>query len=103
MKSYTFEELRSARRASPMPLQHFILSPTLTNIYAGIEKKHSLNDTQMYFVLRVVSATMLGLESETALETNIHQALPELSHAATLELVADITTRVLKEAKRRVL
>lgn len=101
MKTLQPNELLKALRNAPEPVRDFAVSPTLMSIYDGIQKKHGLSDLQMAFVSKLANCTMLELEPESAIETNLHQALPELSHASTLELVADITTRILKEAKRR--
>ena len=101
MKTYTTEERIEARKKLPRPVSDFFVSPEITNIYGGIAKKLALNLRQNSLMRDVVNATLLGLEPEHALETNLQQALPELSNVATRELVADINDRVFKEAKRR--
>ncbi|MBY0539566.1 hypothetical protein K2P56_04010 [Patescibacteria group bacterium] len=102
MKTPTKEEQYGALIKAPKPLRDFIVSPTLLQIYGGIERKHKFTPAQMLTVSQLANLTLLGFESETALETNIHQILPDLSHTTTVELVADIHTRVFKEAQRRV-
>lgn len=101
MKPHTKEEKRLAIEKLPKPIFDFIGSTTLKNIFNGIQKKSELNLRQMMIFTEIVNVTLMGLESETALETNLHQWLPELSNAAMRELVNDINDRVFKEAKRR--
>lgn len=101
MKTYTAEERIEARKKLPRPVSDFFVSPEIITIYGGIAKKLTLNLHQNSAMRDVVNATLLGLEPEHALETNLHQALPELSNVMTRELVADINDRVFKEAKRR--
>lgn len=102
MKIHTKEERDEARKKLPKPLYDFLGSASLTNIYIGIQKKHALNLRQLLLFTEIANLTLLGLESESALETNLHQAMHELSNQAARELVADINDRVFKEAQRRV-
>lgn len=102
MKNYTREERKEARSKLSKPLNDFLSSDELLKIYTGLFKKHKLNFNQSGLMSEVVNTTLIGLESEKVLETNIHQVLPELSNATTLELVADINDRVFKEARRRI-
>jgi len=102
MKPHTKEEREEAKKKLPKPLYDFLGSTSLTNIYIGIQKKHSLNLRQLLLFTEIANLTLLGLESESALETNLHQAMHELSNQGARELVADINDRVFKEAQRRV-
>ena len=86
----------------PKPLFDFLGSQTLTALYLGIGRKLELNLRQLMIVNDVANVTLMGLEPESAMETNLHQGLPELSNEKTRELVADINDRIFKEAKRRV-
>jgi|CXWL01.1.fsa_nt_gi hypothetical protein len=101
MKAYTAEEREAAQKKIPRPIQDFLRSPALVTIYQGIQKKLALDLRQMLAVVEITSATLEGLEPESAMETNIHQLLHELSNEKTRELVADINDRIFKEAKRR--
>ncbi len=102
MKSHTQGEREEAKKKLPKPLYDFLGSTSLTNIYIGIQKKHALNLRQLLLFTEIANLTLLGLESESALETNLHQAMHELSNQGARELVADINDRVFKEASRRV-
>ncbi len=102
MKPYTQEEKRQAEKKLPKPLYDFLLSPTLIALYGGIQKKHQLNLSQLFVFTELVNDTLLGLESESSLETNLHQALHALTNQQARELVADTNDRIFKEAKRRV-
>jgi hypothetical protein len=102
MKNYTVEERDKAKKALYKPVSDFISSDTLLDIYQGIIEKNKLNLRQAGSITEIVNNTLLGLEPESALETNIHQALAELSAATTREIVADINDRVFKETRRRV-
>ena len=102
MKNYTRDEYIEARKKLTKPVNDFFDSKELIAIYRGIFAKYKLNFNQSGLVSDIANATLMGLESETVLETNLHQALPELSNAATHELVADINDRLFKEARRRV-
>ncbi len=101
MKKYSPGERQQARKKLPKPLQDFIASPTLSTLYTGIQKKHKLSLYQIFLLADIVNATLIGLEQESALETNLHQAMHELSNEGARELVADINDRIFKEAKRR--
>lgn len=101
MRKYTQEERERAREKLPEPIARFLGSETLTNIYLGINEKLKLNLRQLMVVSEITNVTLLGLEEEHALETNLHQFMPELSNADMRELVADINDRVFKEAERR--
>lgn len=102
MKTYTQQEREQAMDALPVPVSDFLKSDTITNIYVGIGEKLNLNYRQVGLASQITNVTLLGLEPEHALETNIHQALPELSNTATRELVADINDRIFKEVQRRI-
>lgn len=102
MKTYTQQEREQAMNALPVPVSDFLKSDTITNIYVGIGEKLNLNYRQIGLASQITNVTLLGLEPEHALETNIHQALPELSNTATRELVADINDRIFKEMQRRI-
>jgi hypothetical protein len=101
MKDYTQEEIANAMASVPPPIRSFISSTALRTIYTGIREKHKLNLRQIWAVTELSTVTLLGLESQSAFETNLHQLLPELSNATTHELVADVNTRIFKEARRR--
>lgn len=101
MKKYTAEEKAEARKSLPKPLAGFIGSQILTALYFGIKDKLKLNWSQVVDMCEVANVTLLGLEPEHALETNLHQYMPELSNADMRELVADLNDRVFKEAQRR--
>ncbi|TAK58497.1 hypothetical protein EPO14_04110 [Patescibacteria group bacterium] len=102
MKNYTRDEYIEARKKLTKPVNDFFDSKELIAIYRGIFAKYKLNFNQAGLVSDIANATLMGLESEAVLETNLHQMLPELSNAATHELVADINDRLFKEARRRV-
>lgn len=101
MKDYTPEERREAKARLPKPIRDFIDSDALLQIYFGVIQKNHINWRQAGTLTEITNATLLGLESESALETNFHQALPELSADTMRELVADVNDRVFKEARRR--
>ena len=101
MKSYTDEEKTQAEKKLPPPVLDFLLSPALSTIYIGIQNKHKLDLRQLGLLSEVVNVTLMGLEPESALETNLHQTIHELSNEGTRELAADINDRVFKEARRR--
>jgi hypothetical protein len=102
MKKYTKEELETAKNSAPKPLVDFLNSASLGDIYGGLLKKHKLSLKEMSIIAEICGLTLLNLDSESALATNIHTTLPELSNATTNELVADIHDRIFKEAARRV-
>lgn len=102
MKNYTRDEYAEARKKLPRPMNDFFDSKEFLTIYRGIFAKHKLNFNQSGIVSDIANATLMGLEPEAVLETNLHQMLPELSNAATHELVADMNDRLFKEARRRV-
>ncbi|MDE2079168.1 MAG: hypothetical protein KGI73_02160 [Patescibacteria group bacterium] len=102
MKTYTPEERRQAKLKIPKPVQDFLDSNILLDIYKGMIQKNKLNWRQGGAVTEVANNTLLGLESVSELETNLHQTLPELSAATLRELIEDINDRVFKEAQRRV-
>jgi hypothetical protein len=101
MKTYTVQEREDAKGRLPAPIADFVGSESLTNIYLGIRTKLKLNLRQLVIMTEIANLTLLGLEPEHALETNLHQYLPELSNADTKELAADLNDRVFKEAQRR--
>ncbi|MBI3573952.1 hypothetical protein HY090_02790 [Candidatus Kaiserbacteria bacterium] len=101
MKNHTREEKRAAKAKLPPPIGTFIGSQSLSNIYLGIEQKLKLNLRQLMIMCEIANLTLMGLESEQEVETNLHQLLPELSNADTKELVADLNDRVFKEVQRR--
>ncbi len=101
MNDHTRAEREEAKKRLPKPIYDFLVSPTLTNIYVGIQKKHALDLRQLLIFTDIVNVTLMGLETESALETNLHQAMHELSNQGARELVADINDRVFKEAQRR--
>lgn len=102
MKKYTREEQVAALKKLPKPTVAFLGSPTLMKIYDGIEQKLKLATEQGMGVALIANLTLMGLEDEHAVETNIHQLMPELSSVATRELAMDLQDRVFKEAARRV-
>jgi len=102
MKLHSREEREEVKRQLPKPINDFLTSPTLNTIYVGIQTKHKLNLRQLGLFADIGNVTLMGLETESALETNLHQAMPELSNEGARELVADINDRVFKEARRRV-
>src|SRR3989344_1298557 len=101
MKIYTAEERTEAQKKLPNPIVDFLLSSTLTNIYLGIQKKHRLDFRQLMLFCDIANLTLMGLEPQSALETNLHQVMHELPSEQTRELVADLNDRVFKEAQRR--
>ncbi len=101
MKDYTPVQREEAKKKLPRPVSDFLVSNTILDIYRGLVQKHALNWRQGGLVTDVVNNTLLGLESESTLETNLHQALPELSANTMRELIVDINDRILKEARRR--
>ncbi|MFA5877046.1 MAG: hypothetical protein WC880_01655 [Candidatus Paceibacterota bacterium] len=103
MKTHTTAEREEAKKKLPQALYDFLASPSLTKIYLGIQKKHDLNLRQLLLFTDIANITLIGLEVESALETNLHQVLHELSSEGTRELVADINDRVFKEARRRII
>ncbi len=102
MKNYTREERADARKKLTRPVNDFLSSDALLDIYRGIFKKHKLNFYQGGLVSEIANVTLMGLEPESALETNLHQTLPALSSDTMRELAADINDRLFKEARRRV-
>lgn len=102
MKTYPPIEILKAREKAGRPITDFLDSDVITRILSGIETKLGLRGAQIGHLLEVVTATLLQLEPESALETNLHQRIPELSNEKTKELAADLRDRVLKEAERRV-
>lgn len=102
MKTYTQKERKQAMDALPIPASDFLKSKTITDTYVGIGKKLGLNFRQEGLASEITNVILLGLEPEHALETNLHQALPELSNTTTRELVADINDRIFKEIQRRI-
>lgn len=101
MKTYTNEERAEAKRKLPQPLSDFLSSDTITNLYMGITEKNKLNLRQGNVMSIVTNSTLIGLEPESALETNFHHELPELSNERVRMLVEDLNTRIFKEAQRR--
>src|SRR3989344_5230232 len=101
MKIYTAEERTEAQKKLPNPIVDFLLSSTLTNIYLGIQKKHRLDFRQLMLFCDIANLTLMGLEPQSALETNLHQVMHELPSEQTRELVADLNDRVFREAQRR--
>ncbi len=101
MKTHTKGEKHEAMQKLPEPLYDFLVSQTLSNIYLGLQKKHSLDLRQLAILADITNTTLMGLEPESALETNLHQGIHELSNQGARELVADINDRIFKEAKRR--
>lgn len=101
MKQHTQQEARDALAKLPKPLLGFVDSQKLSDLYFGIQKKHNFTLAQIVAIARATNYSLIGLELESALETNLHQLLPELSNAANRELVADINDRIFKEAHRR--
>lgn len=101
MKAYSRDEKDAVKENLPKPLVDFLGSEALSNIYIGIQKKFKFNLRQLMLMAEVANTTLMGLEAESATETNIHELLPELSNETTRELVADINDRVFKEARRR--
>jgi len=101
MKAVTQQIKDEAFNRLPLPLQDFLGSEALVAIYKGLATKLQLNFRQIFAVSEITNLTILGIEQESALETNIHLLLPELSNKKTRELVADINDRIFKEARRR--
>lgn len=101
MKTYSKEETAEARNKLPKPVNDFLSSNTITEIYDGLIKKHRLNLWQGGLMSKTTNLILLGLEPESALETSLHQALPELNNAAMREIVNDLNDRIFKEASRR--
>lgn len=101
MKTYSKEERVEAKDKLPKPVRDFLSSNTITEIYDGLIKKNHLNLWQGSLMSKIANLTLLGLEPMSALETNLHQALPELSSATMRELVNDLNDRIFKETSRR--
>ncbi len=101
MKTYTADERISARKKLPKPVSDFLVSTAITEVYMGIMQKHSLNLRQIGILSEIINITVEGLEPQSSVEANLHQALPELSNASMRELILDINDRVFKEATRR--
>jgi len=101
MKPYTREEKEAATAAVPPPIRTFLRSFSLARLTGGIIEKHKMNFRQGGEIVNLIGVTLLGLEPASAFETNLHQALPELSNPIMRELVDDINDRVFKEAQRR--
>ena len=101
MKQYSYTEIASAQQQLGRPVNDFLGSDAIAAIIEGIRTKLGLDSRQNSLVVDVITATLVKLEPESALETNIHQIIPELSNEKTAELVADIRDRIFKEAKRR--
>lgn len=102
MKKYTQTERAEAKQKLPKPLQDFLGSRSLTDLYVGLMKKHKLTLYEVMGISEIANNTLLGLEPESALDHTIHQEMPELSNEKTRELVADINDRIFKEAQRRI-
>lgn len=102
MKNYSPEERAAAIKKLPRPASYFAGSKRLYEIYKGIEKKLNLSHQQFMIMAEIAGVTLIGLESESALEANIHFLMPELPNAVAKELALDIQDRVLKESQRRV-
>jgi len=101
MRTYGIKEKEGAKEKLPESIRSFLNSEVLPKIYIGIKDKLKLNLRQLMLFAEVANVTLMGLEPEHALETNLHQYLPELSNAEMRELAADINDRVFKEAQRR--
>src|ERR1700682_5291600 len=101
MKTYSEEELQQAKQKLPKPTRDFLTSKTLSDLYLTFTKRHTLNISQLMGVSRIVNLTLLGLEAESAIETNLHQEIHTLTNQQTQDLVEDINTRIFKEARRR--
>ena len=101
MKHHLQKEVRDAFAKLPKPLLGFVDSVTLSKLYDGIQKKHNFTLGQIISIATATNLSLIGLEPESALETNLHQLLPKLSNTVTRELVADINDRIFKEAHRR--
>jgi hypothetical protein len=101
MKIYTFEEKMTAKAQLPKPVSDFLSSDTITTIYTSIVGKYPLSPAQIRTVTSIANTTLLRLEQESALETNIHQMVPELSNEVVRGLVDDIKSRVFAESARR--
>ena len=101
MKIYTRQEKEEAKKKLPKPIYDFLGSPALAGLYTGIKDKLKLDLRQLMMFSEIVNTTLIGLEPQSALETNLHQLLPELSNEVTRELATDINDRIFKEAQRR--
>lgn len=102
MKTYSYTEVLQAREKIARPISDFIDSKAFQNIIDGFEVKFGFSVEQKTLSTSIIIATLVQLEPQSALETNIHQLLPELSNEKTTELAADIRDRAIKEADRRV-
>lgn len=102
MKNFSDDEIKDASTKIPKEVRYFNGSPTYQKIVEGIRIKHGLNFRHIIALSYLLNVTLVGLEDESAFETNLHQLLPELSNATTHELVQDINDRIFKEARRRV-
>ena len=102
MKIYAPIDILHAREKTARPISDFIDSQNWQNIMDGIMTKFGFSGEQKMLIDLILVSTLTQLEPTSALETNIHQLLPELSNEKTRELVADIRDRVIREADRRV-
>jgi hypothetical protein len=100
MKTYTPEERIAAKDKLPKPVSDFLSSDIITNLYSGIRKKYDIGYDTISTISDIVNVTLLRLEAESALETNLHQTFPRLPNETLRELVADIGDRIFKEARR---
>ena len=66
-----------AKKKLPKPILDFLRAPELTTLYVGIKDKLKMNLRQLMAFAEIVNVTLMGLEEEHALETNLHQWLPE--------------------------
>lgn len=102
MRKYSLKEKDAAMERLPQPVRDFLGSLTLTGIYEGLATKLGLSFKQSLLMGEIANVTLMKLEDEHALETNIHQMMPELSNTAARELAADLEDRVFREATRRI-
>lgn len=102
MRRYSLKEKNAALERLPQPVRDFLASLTLTGIYEGLATKLNLSFKQSLLMGDIANVTIMKLEDEHALETNIHQMMPELSNTQTRELAADLEDRVFREVARRI-
>jgi hypothetical protein len=101
MNRRTQKEVQAALTKVPRPIADFVSSELIGNLIRGIRTKHKLNIMETGTISDIIAFTLVGLESESALETNLHQEMPELSSQVHRELATDINDRIFKEAQRR--
>lgn len=101
MKTYSNAEEQEAYTKLPEQIRSFLDSQTIIKLYTSLAQRSTLNISQLMIMSSLTRLTLLGLEPESALETNLHQEIHTLSNEQVAQLVEDINTRIFKEAKRR--